>query len=84
MIELVAKHGVEYLFTDLAIAVAAGVIISALVFAWKSGKHVKIHSYVNERGIGVHNLHDLKGSLHPILPGESKSLIEGFFFRKIF
>ena len=41
MIELVAKHGVEYLFTDLAIAVAAGVIISALVFAWKSGKHVQ-------------------------------------------
>ncbi len=59
-------------FTDLAIAVAAGVIISALVFAWKSGKHIKIHSYVNERGIGVHNLHG------PLFFGSVRKFLEYF------
>lgn len=59
-------------FTDLAIAVAAGVIISALVFAWKSGKHVRIHSYVNERGIGVHNLHG------PLFFGSVRKFLEYF------
>ncbi len=53
---LILVSGVT-VFTDLAIAVAAGVIVSALVFAWKSGKHIKIYSYINEHGFGIHDLH---------------------------
>jgi len=30
-------------FVDLAVAVLAGVIVSALIFAWKSSKHVFVH-----------------------------------------
>lgn len=68
---LILVSGVT-VFTDLATAVAAGVIISALVFAWKSGKHIKIHSYVNERGIGVHNLHG------PLFFGSVRKFLEYF------
>ncbi|OUR72604.1 sodium-independent anion transporter [Methylophaga sp. 41_12_T18] len=43
-------------FTDLAIAVMIGIIISALVFAWQHAKHIYIKSYVNEEGSKVHEL----------------------------
>jgi SulP family sulfate permease len=55
---LVLVSGVT-VFTDLAIAVAAGVVVSALVFAWKSGKSIKIHSFVTDGGISVYGLHGL-------------------------
>ncbi|MFD3157295.1 SulP family inorganic anion transporter [Haloimpatiens sp. FM7330] len=38
-------------FTDLAIAVATGVIVSALVFAWKKGKKIDVEPKVYENGI---------------------------------
>ncbi|MDD9912020.1 MAG: SulP family inorganic anion transporter [Alphaproteobacteria bacterium] len=36
--------------TDLAIAVIVGVIISALVFAWKSARHIRAHTITEEKG----------------------------------
>ena len=46
--------------TDLAIAVAAGVIISALVFAWQHAKQIKVQVGTEEHGWRVY---DLSGSL---------------------
>jgi SulP family sulfate permease len=46
--------------TDLAIAVAAGVIISALVFAWQHAKQIKVTVGTEEHGWRVY---DLYGSL---------------------
>ncbi|MBL4637929.1 MAG: SulP family inorganic anion transporter [Proteobacteria bacterium] len=43
-------------FTDLAIAVIVGIIISALVFAWQHAKHIYINSSVNEQGSMEHEL----------------------------
>ena len=43
-------------FTDLAIAVVVGIIISALVFAWQHAKHLYINSYLNEEGSMIHEL----------------------------
>lgn len=47
-------------FTDLAIAVITGVIISALVFAWQHAKHIRMHSYVDAKGWKIY---ELEGSL---------------------
>ena len=41
---------------DLAIAVLAGVIISALIFAWKRGSQIEIHSETNQKGSKVYHL----------------------------
>lgn len=43
-------------FTDLAIAVMVGIIISAIVFAWQHAKHIYINSYLNEQGSMIHEL----------------------------
>jgi len=37
-------------FTDLAIAVGCGVIVSALVFSWKKSERIKSNSYIDEKG----------------------------------
>jgi len=37
-------------FTDLAIAVFVGVIVSALVFAWEHARHIHAKSEINEAG----------------------------------
>lgn len=37
-------------FTDLAIAVACGVIVSSLVFAWKKSERIKSSTYIDENG----------------------------------
>lgn len=42
--------------TDLAIAVGVGVIIAALVFAWKHAKHIKADAHVDDRGWKVYEL----------------------------
>ncbi|MDP2430576.1 MAG: SulP family inorganic anion transporter [Pseudomonadota bacterium] len=47
-------------FTDLAIAVITGVIISALVFAWQHAKHIQMRSYVDAKGWKIY---ELEGSL---------------------
>lgn len=43
-------------FFDLAIAVIVGVIVSALVFAWKHAKHIAVKSYIDEQGQKVYEL----------------------------
>jgi len=44
---------------DLALAVFAGVIVSALVFAWKSAQHVTLHPVDQADGSRIYNLHGL-------------------------
>lgn len=49
--------GAVTIVADLAIAVIAGVIVSALVFAWEHAKKIAVHSEVNEAGAKVYALH---------------------------
>ncbi|PIY04985.1 MAG: sodium-independent anion transporter, partial [Gallionellales bacterium CG_4_10_14_3_um_filter_54_96] len=44
-------------FTDLAIAVIVGVIISALVFAWQHAKNIEVRVTTEEHGWKVYDLH---------------------------
>lgn len=41
---------------DLAIAVIVGVIVSALVFAWKHAQHILVDTYTDENGYKVYDL----------------------------
>lgn len=43
-------------FTNLAVAVAIGIIISALVFAWEKGKKIDCDTYMDEHGTKVYKL----------------------------
>ncbi len=52
---LVLVSGVTVFF-DLAIAVIVGVIVSALVFAWKHAKHIAVNSYIDDEGQKVYEL----------------------------
>jgi SulP family sulfate permease len=45
---------------DLAVAVVAGVIISALVFAWEHAKHIGVKTWVDDQGWKIY---ELEGSL---------------------
>jgi SulP family sulfate permease len=54
---VVVTVAVVTVFTDLAIAVIAGVIISALVFAWEHAKHIEVHVSTEEHGWKVYDLH---------------------------
>ena len=47
-------------FEDLAIAVFIGVVVSALVFAWKKGSRIEFHSEIDQKGSKVYRL---RGSL---------------------
>ncbi len=53
-------------FSDLAIAVVVGVIVSALVFAWEHAKQMGAKSFVDEHGIKIYELHGplFFGSIH--------------------
>ena len=42
---------------NLALAVLTGVILSALVFAWESAKHVRLRRDDSQEGIRIYNLH---------------------------
>ncbi len=59
-------------FTDLAIAVVVGVIVSALAFAWENAKHINIKSYDDEKGSRVHELNG------PLFFGSAKNFLEMF------
>jgi len=59
-------------FTDLAIAVVVGVIVSALAFAWEHAKHINIKSYDDELGSRVHELNG------PLFFGSVKNFLELF------
>ena len=52
--------------TDLALAVVVGVIVSALVFAWRAAGHADARTYHNENGSKVYELHGplFFGSIH--------------------
>lgn len=41
---------------DLAIAVIVGVIVSALVFAWKHAQHIQVDTYTDDNGSKVYDL----------------------------
>lgn len=59
-------------FTDLAIAVVVGVIVSALVFAWEHAKHINIKTYEDKQGSRVHELNG------PLFFGSVKNFLELF------
>jgi sulfate permease, SulP family len=42
--------------TDLAIAVIVGVIVSALVFAWKHAQYILVDTYIDDNGYKVYDL----------------------------
>ncbi|MCA9003382.1 MAG: SulP family inorganic anion transporter, partial [Planctomycetes bacterium] len=58
--------------SDLAIAVFVGVIVSALVFAWKHAKVMHSISHVDEHGSKIHLLRG------PLFFGSCKSFLELF------
>lgn len=59
-------------FTDLAVAVVVGVIVSALAFAWENAKHINIKSYEDETGSRIHELNG------PLFFGSVKNFLEMF------
>jgi SulP family sulfate permease len=59
-------------FTDLAIAVVVGVIVSALAFAWEHAKHINVNSYIADNGSKVYELNG------PLFFGSVKNFMELF------
>ncbi|KWW45714.1 sulfate permease [Vibrio cholerae] len=59
-------------FTDLAIAVAVGVIASALMFAWEHAKHIYAASHINPDGHKEYHIHG------PIFFGSAANFLELF------
>ncbi len=54
-IVLIAVSGLTVMF-DLAIAVIAGVIISALVFAWQNARRIRARKHIKEDGTKVYEI----------------------------
>jgi len=59
-------------FTDLAIAVVVGVIVSALAFAWEHAKHINVKTYMADNGSKVYELNGV------LFFGSVKNFIELF------
>lgn len=59
-------------FTDLAMAVVIGVIVSALAFAWEHAKRIHVKGYDDENGSRVYELNG------PLFFGSVKSFMELF------
>ncbi len=57
---------------DLAIAVLIGVVVSALVFAWKHAKHIQAETFVDGNGAKVYRLHG------PLFFGSARNFSELF------
>jgi SulP family sulfate permease len=53
---VIALVSVVTVFTDLAIAVGIGIVVSALVFAWKKGRSIDINTFVNKNGIKEYHI----------------------------
>ena len=68
---LVLVSGVT-VFTDLAIAVVVGVIVSALVFAWEHASHINVKSYDTDDGSRVYELNG------PLFFGSVKNFLDLF------
>ncbi|OZB37379.1 MAG: sodium-independent anion transporter [Halothiobacillus sp. 14-56-357] len=62
-------------FTDLAVAVITGVIVSALMFAWEHAGDLKIESSIDENGVKVYRI---KG---PLFFASTAKFSEAFDFR---
>ncbi len=58
--------------TDLAMAVIIGVIVSALIFAWKHAKHIKVVKQEDHKGSTVYKIHG------PLFFGSTTSFLEQF------
>ncbi|CAM2785981.1 SulP family inorganic anion transporter [Vibrio rarus] len=58
--------------TDLAVAVAVGVIASALMFAWQHAKHIYASSQLNDEGSKVYSIHG------PVFFGSVANFLELF------
>lgn len=59
-------------FSDLAIAVVVGVIVSALIFAWEHASHIHVNSYTDEDGARVYELNG------PLFFGSVKNFLDLF------
>ena len=59
-------------FTDLAVAVVVGVIVSALAFAWEHAKHINVKGYDDENGVRIYELNG------PLFFGSVKNFLELF------
>lgn len=59
-------------FTDLAVAVVVGVIVSALVFAWDHAKHIRIDARDDHKGSTVYAV------TGPLFFGSATSFLERF------
>lgn len=68
---LVLVSGVT-VFTDLAVAVIVGVIVSALFFAWEHASHINVKSYDAENGSRVYELNG------PLFFGSVKNFLDLF------
>ena len=68
---LILVSGVT-VFTDLAIAVVVGVIVSALFFAWEHASHINVKSYEDEDGSRVYELNG------PLFFGSVKNFLDLF------
>lgn len=53
---IVAVTVITVLTDNLALAVFVGVILSALVFAWESAKHVRLRQDDSQEGVRIYNL----------------------------
>lgn len=58
--------------TDLAVAVAVGVVASALMFAWNHAKHIYASSRINEEGSKEYHIHG------PVFFGSAANFLELF------
>ncbi|MDH5613360.1 MAG: STAS domain-containing protein, partial [Gammaproteobacteria bacterium] len=68
---LILVSGVT-VFTDLAVAVVVGVIVSALFFAWEHASHIHVKSYDAENGSRVYELNG------PLFFGSVKNFLDLF------
>jgi len=59
-------------YSDLAIAVIVGVIVSALIFAWEHAKHINVIRSTNENGSTVYEVNG------PIFFGSIANFLEQF------
>ncbi len=63
-------------FTDLAMAVFVGVIVAALVFAWKHAKVIEVYTEIDDEGSKVYSLRG------PLFFGSTKNFLELFDARE--
>ena len=68
---LVLVSGVT-VFTDLAVAVVVGVIVSALFFAWEHASHIHVESHDDESGSRIYELNG------PLFFGSVKNFLDLF------